>query len=83
MNWWLIAGGIVIAWIGGALIVDGDSYLTRWLGLILTTLVAGSLVCIGCGIPALAGWVEVDKDKCSQYVWVDDTLTCVPYGEEG
>jgi hypothetical protein len=79
----MIAGGIVIAWIGGAMIVDGDSYLTRWLGLILATLVAGSLVCIGCGIPALAGWVELDSKSCSQYVHMDGNWACVPYGEEG
>lgn len=82
MNWWMIAGGIVIAWIGGTLINDGDRGLVKWLGLVLV-LFCGMLMTFGARIPEKQGYFQPDKDKCSQYVWVNDELTCVPYGEEG
>jgi hypothetical protein len=83
VNWAMIVGGVVIAWIGGAMIVDGDTFLTRWVGLVLSTLVAGSLICIGCGIPQIAGWTELDSKTCAQYVYMDGNWACVPWEQGG
>lgn len=83
MNWGMIAAGMMISWIGVSMIINGDRVITRWLGMFTAVMVAGSLISIGIGVPEWAGWERLDKEKCSQYVWVDDTLTCVPYGEEG
>jgi hypothetical protein len=79
----MIAAGIIVAWIGGMMIADGDNGLTRWLGLIVATVVAGSLVCIGTGIPQMAGWTDLDEMRCAQYVYSDGNWACVPWEQAG
>lgn len=80
MIWPLLAGAFVISWIGWALMDDAKTEVGKFLGFFLI-LLAGMLA--GKSYSPGPESFQPDKDKCSQYVWVDDTLTCVPYGEEG
>jgi hypothetical protein len=82
VNWWLIVGGAVIAFIGGSLIHEGDTNVGKALGWFLV-LNAGMLISFGANIPAQAGWIKPDQEACVYYVFVEDVITCVPYGQEG
>lgn len=73
-------GALVIGWIGWTLAEDAKNGLGRALGIFLL-MVSGVLAWHS--LETNRQTIQPDKDKCSQYVWVDDTLTCVPYGEEG
>jgi hypothetical protein len=77
----MIVGGIVIAWIGWTMVEDAKTDLGKFLGFFLI-LLAGALASNVFDDPGPKPF-QPDKVNCSQYVWVDDTLTCVPYGEEG
>lgn len=82
MNWWLVTGGFVLAWIGGTLINDGENAFAKWLGLSVV-IFAGFLLCFGLEIPQWQGYIKPDNAHCAQYVQVQDTWKCVPWEEGG
>lgn len=82
MNWWLIVGGVVIAFIGGTMVHDGKSPAARWLGLFVV-MTAGVLFSFGVGIPEWAGWEQLDSTKCAQYAYMDGNWACVPWEQGG
>jgi hypothetical protein len=72
---------LIIGWIGGSMIASGDDAVTRWLGLFVV-MIAGGLMFLVIGT-ATGEIFLPEKERCSQYVWINDELTCVTYGEEG
>jgi hypothetical protein len=82
VNWWLVGFGVVLAWIGGSLIAQGDNSLTRWMGLFLAVN-AGMMIALGLNIPAQVGWIKPDPKACAQYVLLEGTWKCVPWTEAG
>ena len=82
MNWWLIGFGVLLGWIGGSLIAEGDNALTRWMGLFLA-MNAGMMVAFGLNVPEAAGWLKTDSETCAQYVHMEGTWKCVPWDQGG
>jgi hypothetical protein len=82
VNWWLIVGAFVLAWIGGSLTAQGDNGLTRWMG-VFVVMGAGMLAAFGLNIPEAQGYIQPDEKACAQYVFVEGTWKCVPWTEAG
>ena len=78
--WPMIFGAAVVGWIGWALLDDAETGLGKTLGFFL--ILCAGVLAWNAGEPDGAQ-PKLDHDKCSQYVWIDETWTCVPYGEEG
>lgn len=82
MNWFMIIGAFVIAWIGGSLTAQGDNGLTRWMG-VFVVMAAGVLFSFGVNIPESQGYIKPDSEACAQYVHMEGTWKCVPWDQGG
>jgi len=82
MNWAMIIGGFLLGIMGFAMVKDGDNPFVSGLGHVIAA-IAAVLSWYGWGMDATFHHPGLDKDKCAQYVQIDENWTCVPWEEAG
>lgn len=78
-----VLGGIVVGLIGAFMMLDGDNNVTRIFGLWLV-LLAGGLMALSSGAPAIIGWIPAPPADCYHMVKIETVgWTCVDEEEMG
>lgn len=76
-----IAITVALAFIGATMIYDGKNPMTRICGVVVVVM-AGVVLGFSLPLPGSLGYVQLDHEKCAQYVWMNgEQWVCVPWTE--